>query len=461
MTAPLAHLDGLGGGRPMVVTGQQAGLFGGPLFTLVKLLGAVKLARSEGCVPCFWIECEDADIREADQATVLDREGVPRRLTLEEPDDGRPVRARTLGARVSELTEGLEEILPPGERTATALASLRAAWAPGTPWALAFERYLASLVEGLGVVFLDPSAAEVKAASAPIFRQVIERAPEVLQALAEGSRAEADPQVPFLPGELPLFLIDEGGRRSKLVVDGDGFALKGGSRRSRAELDDLLAKEPARFSAAVLLRPVLQDSLLPTRAYVAGPSEARYHRQLGPLYRLLGVVQPEVLPRPRVTLLDPRARRALERLGIGRQDPLTGLERAAAAAAARRAGVDPRAEAAAALAQASAALAALGARLGPLDPSLDKPLAEAQASLKHHLERLGNRAAQSLERRDEELRTALERLRALLEPLGQPQERVLAPLAFLTRVEAPTLAALILDAIDPADPGKALVLDLP
>ena len=295
------------------------------------------------------------------------------------------------------------------------------------------------------------------------FARVLDAPDAVEAALAEGAAAVAEPQVPVRPGELPLFVHDDEGRRRKLVRDGDRFALKKTDVGwSAAELRALLAREPARFSPAVLLRPVLQDYLLPTTAYVAGPAEARYHAQLGPLYRLFEVARPRLLPRPRFTLLEPRVRRALEKLGVSADEALEHGVELGPVVSRRRAAVDPEAAATRTREAVLAAVAELREQVVGIDPGgLAKAFDDAEKKLAFQIDKLGQRGRDALARKDKDTAAAAGRVLALLAPNGQPQERVFGPLYPLSRTSADELVRLLLARIDPKDPGRHQFVDLP
>ncbi len=453
-------------GRPAVVTGQQAGLLGGPLFTLGKLLGAVALARSSGAVPVFWIECDDADIAEVDQVRLPDAEGELRTLSLGLEDDLRPVASRLLPPGVTGLLDEAEALLPAGPFRDETLAALRAAYRPGARFHDAFRECLSALVPDASVVFLDPTTPAAKEAARSVFARVLEQPDAVEDALRRGSALVPDPQVPYLAGELPLFLLDEDGKRRKLERHGpDTLALKGTSvRHERNALLALLEKEPGRFSPGVLLRPIVQDALLPTVAYVAGPAEARYHAQLPPLYALFGRVPPRVVPRPRLWVVDARTKRALSRLGATAADASTdpdALATRAARAARADTAPDPAALAESTLTSLRAAMAPFRNALEPLDPSaLPKAFAEAETAIAYHVQKVAKRAAAALERRDTDTEAQAKKLAAALRPGGEPQERALPAIAFLARAGRAALVGKIEAAIDAEDPGRDLVIDL-
>lgn len=446
-------------GTPSVVTGQQAGLFGGPLYTLYKLLGAIALAGQRNERAVFWIECDDADIREADHASAVDGKDRLINLSSGEPDDGRPVAARILGAGIERVLGEVVALYP--DDGAGAMTALRSAYAPGRRWVDAFAVYLDQVVGQGRAAFLDPTTPAAKQRAAPIFDRVLADPDGVDRALQAGAGSLADPAVPHRPGEIPLFVLDDDGVRRKLERREGGFVLKGEARvRTVAELRDLVGKTPERVSPGVLLRPLIQDHLLHTSHYIAGPTEIRYHAQLGPLYQLLGVKRPEVVARPRFTLLEPRARRALAKLGVPSDLVLAG-EPALRAAMAASSGLDPTAPVAAATTAIEAALHALRAAIAPIEPvAMAQAADEAANKIRYQVEKLGQRAATALARRDETLAAAARRALALLLPDGKPQERVLAPIHFLARTSAEQLVRSLESAVDLEDLGRHQVIEV-
>ncbi len=422
-----------------IVTGQQPGLLGGPLYGLAKAISTVVAARrfeeraGRPAVPVFWVEGDDHDFEEIRTAWILDSGGKPVSLRYA-PDDeapGTPGSVRRLDDNVLTLLDEFERTLPKTAFSEETVAAARDAYRPGRTLAGAFARLLAWLTRGSGLVVMNPSDPALKALATPVYRAALDRQDEA-RALVESTSARIEARG-FAPQASPT---------------GYGVFRTVDSVRSRAEPPwPDLESAPERASAAVLLRPLVQDALLPTAAYVAGPSELAYHAQMGALYELHGIPRPLVLPRHLVSILHRPALRVLDEDGIGFDE----LSHADEAALNRRSG-DPRSDAALASARAAneERLAAVEAALGALDPSLAGAVARARGKVLGILGDLEGKALRAAKRRDQERRRRFLRARNALFPGGAPQERRLGPLVFAGRY-GPGFASTLADGMsDPA-----------
>ncbi len=296
----------------VVATGQQVGLLGGPLYTLYKALAAASHARalSEAGVPAvalFWMASFDHDFEEVARVRLLAGEHEPRALELPCPAPGAPVGAVRPGAAIHELLDQVRDALAPLPYARETLSELRRCYRPDRSLADAFARWLGSCTDRFGLILLDPADPRFAALARPWIERELLSASDSRVAEARG-RALAralgvTPAVPPRPrARLGVFFTDDAGCRAPLLRAGDDFTCPSG-HLSRAAAARLLARAPERFTPDALLRPIVQDALLPTLACVLGPGELRYHAQLGPLYRWAGVPQPEPLLRPRLTLI--------------------------------------------------------------------------------------------------------------------------------------------------------------
>ena len=440
-----ANLDALlGGDCAVVVSGQQVGLFLGPLYTFYKAASAIAAARTiereagVRCVPLFWLQTEDHDFAEiaSCRVTAADAEGDSGLATLslaaETEQTARiSVAHRVLGPEVTGLLDALAGHLGHAGAAGEVLALLRAHYRPGRPPAQAFAGALAAIFGDEGLLFLDPRDARVAALVAPLYRRSLEAAEAIDDCLARrgASLREAgfDEQVPPRPGSSLLFFHDGAPDRPRhrLQRQGAGWRTGGGRRIDRDELLAQLAERPLCFSTSALLRPLVQDTLLPTVAYVGGPAEVSYFAQLMPLYALFEVPPPLVVPRARFTCLDARARRLLATLQLTPRDltlPPDELNRRLPVTRPPSA-PDPEAlkRSAAELAEAASALTHA---IANAEPSLTGAAARTRGSVSVHLRRLTDRYARTLLERDQVTARRLQRLKDLLLPDGVPQERV-------------------------------------
>jgi bacillithiol biosynthesis cysteine-adding enzyme BshC len=312
-----------------VVTGQQAVLFGGPLYVLYKALAAVRLAavlqarRGRPVVPVFWVASDDHDFAEVRSTAVLDEAGQIRTLRYAPAREpvGQPASRVTLDETIAPLLEELARSLPAGANRDMLVARVGESYRPGVSLSDAFARLLSSLIPGL--VVLDPSDPALKALMAPVLaRELRERSPTSRLAEDVGRELLAagyHNQVPVRPGFLNLFLVDA--ERHALAFEDSTIEVRGTDRRLPVE-DALrhLERQPQDWSPGVLLRPLAQDHMLPTAAYVGGPAEIAYHAQIGPSYPHFGIPRPALVPRPSLTLVEPAQARALEAEGLSLSD---------------------------------------------------------------------------------------------------------------------------------------------
>lgn len=448
-----------------VLTGQQTGLFGGPILTLLKAATAVGVAAAcearlgRPVVPVFWMAAEDHDLPEADHVTLLDAGHRPTtiRLSSSESRGVRPAEAAGTGFMPANLTLGppiqacLAEaaaLLPATEFRDAILDSLARCYRPEETLASAFARWMAWLTRDWGLVLADPSDPRLKAAAAPILEGEVRRAPATSQAILQVSaRIEGRgyaPQIAARGDGANAFLLD-GGRWPIRRVEGRLVAQRGGA---------LAPMDPAQATAAALspnvaLRPVMQDTLFPTLAYIGGPAEIAYFAQLGPAYAAYGVPMPLVLPRAHVTLLEARIAELMARHALAL--PQLRAEAEALVSAILR--QDQAAGFQARMADAQAAVARtfkdVEALVGEIDPTLKGPATQAAGHARHQIDGLERKAIQALKRRHEDLRAQVHRVREHLMPGGRPQERVLCLLPFLVKYGRGLLDTLRAAAADP------------
>ncbi|HET6150683.1 MAG TPA: bacillithiol biosynthesis cysteine-adding enzyme BshC [Polyangia bacterium] len=473
------NLEALVSGRAVaVVTGQQVGLFLGPLYTFYKALTAIAVARAlqaesgVRCVPLFWLQTEDHDFPEIASCTTAGADGAPVRLAL----DGGPaemervsVAHRTLGPEVTRLLDDLAALTEGEPAAGQVLALLGRHYRPGRPVARAFAGALAEVCEdsGAGLLFLDPRDARVAGLAAPIYRRALDDA-SVIDRLLEDQVGRLDAagfqaQIVVRAGSPLVFFHPQGasGPRFRLQAENGAqgeWRLAGAAARvSRGALLEALAAEPLRFSTSALLRPIVQDSLLPTAAYVGGPAEVSYFAQLQPLYAHFAVSPPLLVPRARCRCVDARARRRLAALGLGPEDlarPLPELLARLAMAPAGKA--DPGELRRRAAAEVEPIVAQIADAVAAAEPSLARAAERTRASAGRALARLTDRYARRLAERDGVTRRRLEQLRDALYPGGVAQERVFGWIWLAARVGPAALGRMVRDALSagngPFDP---------
>jgi bacillithiol biosynthesis cysteine-adding enzyme BshC len=450
-----------------IVTGQQAGLFGGPLYTLLKALTALKVAseveRDHGvpAVAVFWIDSEDHDWEEVASATVLDAEFAPRGLTVPAPAGAgtSPVAHLRLDESIAATIETLRTTLPPTEFTDGLLTSLAAAYTPGTGVSAAFGRWLETWLGPLGLVVYDCADPAAKPLVADVFAGELQHPGRTSRLAAEAGEALQlrgyHAQVSAHTDATALFHLADG--RQAIRITGDGFAI-GERQVSGARLVDEARTTPGLFSPNVLLRPLVQDRLFPTAAYVAGPSELAYLGQLGGVYAAFGIPMPLVVPRASATLLDAAAARFLRKYDL----PLDSLQAQDESTLNRllEAQLPPGVEDAFQDAQQCVAekMTSLVAAVGRIDATLEGAAKSTLGRIEHEFRTLHGKMIHAAKRRDETLRRQFMRARALAFPEGHLQERTLGFVFFLNRY-GPALVDLLASEM-PRDRGHHWVFTI-
>jgi len=483
------HLEALaGGGTAVVATGQQVGLFLGPLYGFYKAASAVAVARALAaetgvrCVPLFWLQTEDHDFAEIAGATIAGADGKPVRLALADPLDGQgrvSIAHRALGPEVTGLLDGLGDLLGPSAAAADTLALLRAHYVAGRPLAAAFAGVLAALFADDGLLILDPREPGIARAAAPVYAEALRAAPAIEARLAARGAAFAEAglaeQIPIRPDCALVFFHRDGAegprfRLQRRAGEAVGWTLSGcDARVADAAVEEALAREPLRFSTSALLRPVVQDTLLPVAATVGGPAEVSYFAQLPPIYQHFGLPPPLVIPRARFRCVDARTRRLLGELGLAPDDlARPEAELVAALGSRARAGAAPAAASperltgrvAREIVPAVEELTAAVAAADPADRNLVRAAARTRAAVGRALDRLTARYARKLAVRDEVALARLARLRDALAPGGIPQERAYAWPSLAGRIGPAAFKRLVTDRLAAAGPFSTALQEI-
>ena len=462
-----ANLAALAAGAPAVVTGQQVGLFLGPLFTLYKAASAIRVARAlavesgRPVVPVFWLQTEDHDLPEIATIRVARPQGEPLALSLPaSASDRTSVAHATLPGEVVALLDALRAEIGHLPHGAAHCERLARHYRPGAGWAEAFAGLLAELFADEGLVLLDPRDPAIAALAAPVHAHALREAGPIAAALearaAELAAAGRGPQVPIRAGAPLSFFHPHGatGPRYRLEPDGTGYATAGGgTRHAVEELLAALEADPLSFSSSALLRPIVQDTLLPTAAYVGGPAEVAYFAQLGPLYEVFGLPLPLVVPRARFRVVDEKTGQLLDRLGLVPADAERPegelLSRLQGGADAARASAEIETALASPFEQ---ALRALAPRLEAAGQGLDAAIEKTAASVRGSVQKLAAKYQAALLHRDAARVEELRRVQRMLHPGGIPQERVFGLATFAARFGEREFIARVLDTIDPFDP---------
>jgi len=459
-----------------VVTGQQAGLLGGPLYALLKAATIVKLARQlkaryPECefVPTFWISSEDSDFDEVRTARLLDSAGQLREIALPPAaaeDYALIVGRRDVSAALPAALAELEQALPSGQYRDAALALLREAYGEGAEGSLVtgFAHLMARLFDGTELVLVDPQDPLLAQAGRALIKRELSD-PAAAQAVLARRNAEIKAagyplQVEQLSGDTSLFLLDERGRREKLACDEQGFCLRRSARRiSIEELNTLAELTPERFVCGVMLRPLFQNSLFPCAAWIGGAAEISYRAQCTAAFDWHGQRMAPAFLRASATLLPARSAAQLNELGW----ELPQLYAPAQAVAARAAAQAMPQGIESAMAHYREVLYSADEQLKQqavqLDPSLAASFDTLRGNLDHHVEKLEKKISGVLKQQQETLLKRVQQVQTQAFPMQSPQERMLCVASFLPRYGLGLAAQLIERLEVPAWSHQVVVLD--
>jgi bacillithiol biosynthesis cysteine-adding enzyme BshC len=448
-----------------VVTGQQAGVLGGPMYTLLKAITAIQLARRVSAdhgvpvVPLFWVDAEDHDWDEIASCTVLGPEHEVRTITIPPPDGAGhiPIGALALDDSIGPTLDELAAAFPRTDFTDEVMASLRDAYQPGRGVGEAFARWIESVLGRYGLVVFESGDPTAKPYAAELFARELETAGRTAALAAEGGRRMAAlghaPQVDPQSDSPALFHID--GARTPIGRD-DGHFVIGEERVPAADLIAEARRTPAHFSPNVLLRPIVQDTLFPTIAYVAGPSELAYLGQLRDVYAHFGRPMPLIYPRATATLVDAAAARFFRKYPVRFED----LQPQGESALNRLTQSQLPESVDAALRETEEAVRGSLKRVAAVIPQVDPTLAgAAQTTLRKmegDLRSLQSKVIQAAKRRDDTLRRQYTHVQIQVFPLGHPQERTIGIVSFTNQYGA-ALADRLIEEL-PLDMGRHWVV---
>lgn len=427
----LNNIERLRDGAPAVVTGQQVGLFGGPMFCLLKALTAAIHAEKAGAVPIFWLATEDHDFEEIDFVNLPATDHLQKfSVNVAHPENA-PVGRIAFSEEISAAVQQVQALFGTSRITELLVASYR----PGETFGTAFAKFYAEVLADLGIVFLDPLDPELHRVAAPVYANALHQADAVNQGLLERNQelesAGYHAQVKVTPSHTLCFYFEDGAR-VPVRHDGDTY-LAGVRKFSRQEILDEAQRCPERFSANVLLRPILEDFLLPTLFYIGGPSEIAYFAQIETVYRALAKRVTPVLPRFFATVVELRQAKLLDRYGMTLPDIFVGAEKLREAIAARVLPENVTSSFDAASEHLERALELVQESLEKVDRTLVDAAGNAGAKMRHQLQALREKAGRAEARKNSELQHHADELSTLLYPNKELQEREIGTLYFLMK----------------------------
>ena len=318
-----------------VVTGQQVGLYSGNFYTILKTITAIKLAADLktrfpqfNFVPVFWLESEDHDLEEANHIQLINRQNEIVRVGYKEPEaevedttikkNLAPVGSIKFDEEINRINEELKNALIDTDFKEKIFQKIIEYYKEGSCFKDSFSMFLNWLFSDYGLIFIDCSDKEIKKLLTPVFEKELNTSPKMCEAIIHTSaELEKNYDLQVKPKVINLFFIHNGNRLLIEPRDNNRFALKNSKRRfEQEELMNILFENPELFSPNVVLRPLCQDYLLPTVAYIGGPSEISYFAQLKPAYEHYDITMPVIYPRVSATVLENKVNKFLKNFDV-------------------------------------------------------------------------------------------------------------------------------------------------
>jgi bacillithiol synthase len=422
-------------GTVAIVTGQQVGLFSGPAYSVYKALTAIKAAReltSAGipAVPIFWLATEDHDFAEVDHVWVFGPDHQPVKIRMKGPDVNGSHPVGGIGLRDIPLDQ-LRMALAGLPFADDAVALVERAYAPGETMGLAFAKLIRELLGSYGLLLIDPMEHALREIAAPLMKEAVERMPELTEALMARSKELID------RGYHAQVLVDKSTSLAFLLQGGQRIALRRSNGDFTAANQKLSAQELAgramSLSPNALLRPIVQDYLLPTAAYIGGPAELAYLAQSQVLYGKLLNRQPAAFPRAAFTLLDERSRKRMARYGLGHTDLLAGEQGLHDVIAARLVPEQLRGRLAETRTAFSSALDALKTDLRHFDITLANALDTSRRKIEYQVGKISRKTASQIMAKDQQAVRDARSLNGLVFPEKHLQERLYSIIPFIAK----------------------------
>jgi bacillithiol biosynthesis cysteine-adding enzyme BshC len=314
-----------------IVSGQQVGLYGGPLYTIYKIITVLKLTEqltrrypAWQFIPLFWQEVADSDYQEINHFYLINQANELVRLGLPDmPDDYRSIYRRTIPSEITQLQEQLSRLFPANQYRDSVVKQAQEIYSPGKYFQTAFAEWLQYLLADYGIPVISPTDKSLARLAQPIYESALKNWPDIQQQFLRGNQRLLQKgfhaQIQLDAEQTLLFYETDDGSRSRIDGQNRDYVIKSPQRHQKISAADLfkrLSEQPERFTPNVALRPLIQDWLLPTVMYVAGPAEISYAAQLKPLYENFRIVQPVFYPRARVSLIEAKIKKVISKFEI-------------------------------------------------------------------------------------------------------------------------------------------------
>jgi len=432
----------------LVVTGQQLGIFVSPLYTIYKILTAILLSRKLAMqfeqyhfLPVFWLEGEDHDFAEVNHAQLFDKAGSI--IKIEHPDYTNyhqySMSKRPLSLEITNILQQLRDELQETEFSIPLFEKLEKIYVPECPWVEAFAGHLQVVFEGLGLLLFNPSTQRVKEYSQDFFVQLLKDNNRVTEALLKQSQAIQshgyENQVPVDPQKSYLFLSTDGlHRRHLLRRNSSEFYFKDSDKTySCPELIEMIRSHPDWCSSSVLSRPLWQSWMLPVIAYVGGPAEVSYWAQLKGAFDKMHVVMPVVYPRIRLTLIEPKIKRLLDKFDLNYDSINSDTEQFIVEFMKSHQSPHLQEEFKKLNRCLNERAKVIQNQVKTVDPTLDNLVKKTFENVSTTIDKLHTRVFKGVEEKEQTITKQLRNLHQQIYPDGQLQERYISSLYYLNK----------------------------
>lgn len=427
-----------------VLTGQQAGLFTGPLYTIYKTVTAIRTAAAYEellgvpVAPLFWIAADDHDFAEINHALLIGADNDIHRVEIAAYDDvQRSMALQPLPDNIASCIDALAAILPTGEFSQQVVDWTRESYSPGDTIAGAFGKLLARIFAAHDLLITSSSHPVVKKLGAAVIQRELDNAATHEAAIREQTdrlvAAGYHEQVTIRTGAANVLYEDESGRDRLVHEDGDWSLSRSKRRFSSAEISQLITERPQRFSANVHLRPVVSSTVFPTLAYVGGPAEVGYYAQIRSLFDLHGIEMPLVVPRASFEIIEYKVQKVLDKFGLTPDDLHVPFDQLASQVIRDELPDSVTSTVQTLREQIADRYAMLVEATKDIDPTLKGPLENARNASHKALADAEKKIVSHLKKKNEIGIEQLRKASANLYPGGKAQERGLNVLSYLAR----------------------------
>ncbi|MFQ6113755.1 MAG: bacillithiol biosynthesis cysteine-adding enzyme BshC [bacterium] len=427
-----------------VVTGQQVGLFSGPLYTIYKSLTVIKLSEylnqnANGCyVPIFWLASDDHDFAEINHIKLLNRDNRVEEIRYKSHSSNLKIPASKIlfTSEILNCFQLLKDFTQDSEFKQEIIFHLSEAYKPGRSFSEAFAKWMTQLFKPYGLIFIDASHHDLKYLGKRVFfHEISEDSPSTRQAMEASKKLTQDKyksQIQLHEGRLNLFFAEK--ERLTIQFKDKNYSIKGTQKTyKRAELLALLEKKPHIFSPNVLLRPIYQDNLLPTVAYVGGPGEIAYLAQMKGVYENFGLSMPIIYPRKSITILEKKIGEVLKNYDLKIQDMWQNVERVITKISKKQIPDSVDRALSTATSHLEKDLQMIKQEIMAFEPSLEKSVEVTLGKIKQKYKFLEKKILQASKKRDSIVTKQIHKATNNLYPNNRLQERVLNIAPFLIK----------------------------